>query len=57
VNDEQYLKRMISHHSTALTSSYKILETTNDPKIKKLSETIIKTQNKEIQYMKYLLNE
>ena len=56
VNDEQYLKRMISHHSTALTSSYKILETTNDPKIKKLSETIIQTQNKEIQYMKYLLN-
>jgi len=47
---------MISHHSTALTSSYKILETTNDPKIKKLSETIIQTQNKEIQYMKYLLN-
>lgn len=56
VNDEQYLKRMISHHSTALTTSYKILETTNNPKIKKLSKTIIETQKEEIQYMKSLLN-
>ena len=26
VNDEQWLKRMISHHSTALTTSHKIIK-------------------------------
>jgi hypothetical protein len=28
VNDQQWLKRMISHHSTALTTSHKIIERT-----------------------------
>ena len=46
---------MISHHSTALTTSYKIYNKTNNPKIKKLAKEIIDTQEKEILVMKTLL--
>ena len=55
VNDEQWLKRMISHHSTALTTSNIIYNRTNNPDIKKLSKEIIDTQEKEIQLMKSML--
>ena len=52
VSDKEWLKRMISHHSTALTTSHKIREKTNDNKIKKLAEEIIETQEREISLMK-----
>jgi hypothetical protein len=55
VNDEQWLKRMISHHSTALTTSHKIYNRTKNYKIKKLAKEIIDTQEKEIKIMKSLL--
>ncbi len=55
VNDNQWLKRMISHHSTALTTSYKIKEKTDNEQIKKLAEDIIKEQEEEIQLMESLL--
>ena len=55
VNDEQWLKRMISHHSTAITTSKKIYKKTQNKEIKKLSKSIIDTQQKEIQLMKSLL--
>jgi len=55
VDDKQWLKRMISHHSTALTTTYKIYNRTNNPKIKKLAIEIINTQEKEIQLMKSML--
>lgn len=55
VDDEQWLKRMVSHHSTALTTSHKIFNKTNNPKIKKLAEDIINTQDKEIDIMKSML--
>ena len=55
VNDKEWLKRMISHHSTALTTSHKIKDRTKDGKIKKLAEEIIETQEKEITIMKSLL--
>ena len=55
VDDNQWLKRMISHHSTALTTSHKIVNKTSNPKIKKLAEDIINTQNKEIDIMKSML--
>lgn len=55
VGDEQWLKRMISHHSTALTTSHKIYNRTTNPKLKKLSKEIIDTQEKEIQLMKSML--
>ena len=52
VSDKEWLKRMISHHSTALTTSHKIKERTKDKKIKRLAEGIIETQEKEIKIMK-----
>ena len=55
VNDKQWLKRMISHHSTALTTSHKIYNKTNDKKIKELAKNIIQTQEDEIKIMKSLL--
>ena len=55
VNDKEWLKRMISHHSTALTTSHKIKDRTKDGKIKKLAEEIIETQEREITIMKSLL--
>ena len=55
VNDEQWLKRMISHHSTALTTSKNIYNKTKNNKIKNLANTIIKTQEKEIKLMKKMI--
>ena len=55
INDNQWLKRMISHHSTALTTSHKILNKTNNPRINKLATEIINTQMNEIELMKSML--
>lgn len=55
VNDEQWLKRMISHHSTALTTSHNIYNKTNNANLKKLAKDIIDTQEKEIQIMKSMI--
>tara|TARA_B100001142_G_scaffold189776_1_gene188915 strand:+ start:1127 stop:1525 length:399 start_codon:yes stop_codon:yes gene_type:complete len=55
VSDKEWLKRMISHHSTALTTSHKIKKNTKHKKIKELSNDIIEVQEKEITLMKSLL--
>ena len=55
IDDKQWLMRMISHHSTALTTSHKIYNRTKDPKLKNLAKDIIETQEKEIQLMKSML--
>ena len=55
VDDKQWLRRMIPHHSTALTTTHKIYNRTNNPKIKELAKEIIYTQEKEIQLMKSML--
>jgi hypothetical protein len=55
VDDNQWLRRMISHHSTALTTTHKIYNKTNNPKIKQLAKEIINTQENEIQLMKSML--
>jgi hypothetical protein len=55
VNDSEWLKRMISHHSTALTTSKLIYNRTSDPKIKKISKEIIIQQMNEIELMKTYL--
>ena len=51
VDDIQWLKRMISHHSTALTTSHNIVKITKNKKLKKLARDIIDTQEKEIALM------
>lgn len=55
VNDNQWLKRMISHHSTALTTSKKIALRTKNEKVRKLANEIIETQEREIKQMKDLI--
>ena len=55
VDDRQWLRRMIPHHSTALTTTHKIYNKTSNPKIKELAKEIIHTQEKEIQLMKSML--
>ena len=55
VDDKQWLRRMIPHHSTALTTSHKIYNKTNTPKLKKLVKEIIDAQEKEIKLMKSML--
>ena len=52
VTDEQWLKRMISHHSTALTTSHNILNKTKNMEVKELASDIIEIQNDEIEFMK-----
>ena len=56
VDDKNWLRRMISHHSTALTTSHKIYNKSKDERVKKLSKEIIITQEREIKLMKELLN-
>ncbi len=56
VSDKQWIRRMITHHSTALTTSHNILKKTDDMRIKKLAKDIINTQENEIKFMKRFLN-
>ena len=55
VDDKQWLKRMISHHSTALTTSHKIYNKTTNSELKNLAREIIITQEREIRLMKSML--
>ena len=52
ITDEQWLKRMISHHSTALTTSHNILNKTKNMEVKELASDIIEIQDDEIEFMK-----
>ena len=56
INDNQWLKRMISHHSTALTTSKNIIRKTKNKKLETLAKNIINTQKNEIDFMKNLIN-
>ena len=55
VNDAQWLKRMISHHSTALTTSNNIYNKTKNNKLQKLAKDIVIVQEREIALMKKML--
>lgn len=57
VNGKEWLKRMITHHSTALTTSNQILDKTDSENIRELATNIIHTQENEINIMKQLLLE
>ena len=56
VNEEQWMKRMIPHHSTAITTTSKILNKNPNENTKRLAETILKVQEEEINYMKYIID-
>jgi hypothetical protein len=51
VDDRQYLRAMIQHHSSAILTSDQILKKTTDPRIRKLAQWISKSQQEEIDYM------
>jgi len=53
VKDREYMKGMISHHSSAIMTSKNA--TITDPDVKRLSEHIIESQQKEIAEMKNML--
>jgi hypothetical protein len=55
VEDVSYMKAMIPHHSIAILTS----ERANiaDPRVRKLADTIIETQRKEIAEMKALIED
>lgn len=54
VNDVQYMKAMIPHHSSAiLTSEHANIK---NPEVKKLADGIIESQKKEIAEMKALID-
>jgi hypothetical protein len=55
IEDKDYLKEMIEHHSMAVLTSDEILQKTQSERIKKLAETILTTQEKEIEYMRQLI--
>ena len=54
IYDKDYLNEMIEHHSMALLTSEEILQKTSSDRVKRLAETIIATQQKEIEYMTQL---
>lgn len=55
VDDVSYMKAMIPHHSIAILTSERAHIT--DPRVRKLADTIIETQRKEIAEMKALIEE
>lgn len=55
INDKEFLKEMIEHHSMALKTSEEIENKTSNYKVKKLANDIISSQSEQIKYMKSLL--
>lgn len=55
IEDKDYLEEMIEHHSMAILTSDEILQKSKSERVKKLAETILTTQEKEIEYMKQLI--
>lgn len=55
IEDKDYLEEMIEHHSIAILTSDEILQKSKSERVKKLAETILTTQEKEIEYMKQLI--
>jgi hypothetical protein len=55
IGGKEYLQDMIEHHSMAILTSEEILDKEPSKRVKKLTETILQVQEKEIEYMKQLL--
>jgi len=56
IKDKDYLEEMIEHHSMAILTSEEILQKTSSERVKKLAESILTIQEKEIEYMKQLIS-
>jgi len=57
INDNEYLKEMIEHHSMAILTSEKIKNRTSNKDVKELANNIIILQNKEIEDMKNIIKD
>lgn len=55
VNDTEYMKAMIPHHSIAIMTSER--DQITDPRVRKLADEIIDAQRREISEMKYLIHD
>lgn len=53
VDDVEYMKAMIPHHSIAIMTSERAQ--VSDPRVRKLADEIIEAQEREIAEMKYLI--
>ncbi|WP_313100979.1 DUF305 domain-containing protein [Epilithonimonas sp.] len=53
IDDEQYLKAMIPHHSSAIMTSRNAV--IKDPEVRKLADSIIRSQQREIDEMKRMI--
>lgn len=53
VDDIEYMKAMIPHHSIAILTSMR--SQISDPRVRKLADEIIEAQEREIAEMKYLI--
>jgi uncharacterized protein (DUF305 family) len=54
ISDTQYMKAMIPHHSSAIMTSKNA--NIRDPELRRLTDSIIKSQEEEITQMKLILN-
>jgi uncharacterized protein (DUF305 family) len=55
VNDSEYMKAMIPHHSIAILTSNRAQ--ISDPRVRKLADEIIEAQEREIAEMRYLISD
>ncbi|GGK25748.1 DUF305 domain-containing protein [Salinarimonas ramus] len=55
VDDQDYMRAMIPHHSIAILTSERAQIT--DPRVRKLADEIIAAQEKEISEMRYLIED
>ena len=55
IDDENYVKEMIEHHSMALLTSNEIIKKSANPYVTDIAQRIISTQEKEISEMRNIL--
>ena len=55
VDDVEYMKAMIPHHSIAIMTSHR--SQVSDARVRKLADEIIESQRREISEMKYLIRD
>ena len=56
VNDKEYLKSMIEHHSMAILTSKEIIKKSEDYNVLKIAKSIVQQQEDEINKMRDLVN-
>lgn len=56
VNDKEYLKGMIEHHSMAILTSKEIIKKSEDYNVLKIAKSIVQQQEDEINKMRELVN-